>query len=421
MKKAFLALLLVAAYGLVVVRPSWHAVSGTAGGRDFATYHYAWRVAHDGHDPYDKAELSVSQKEEGIRKGGINPYFYPPPFLLTMAWDHVPLPRAYQIYYWMNQAALVGVLLVLWRWLAAPGLLLAGLAITFTPLPDNLRMGQANLLVLLVALIGLWRGNGVALATAAMAKMSPAIYLANWAARRQWQPIVLAVATAIALTLASLPLVGTAAQVRFYTEVLPRFAGGPYHDLTVPITLTANHSIPDLYDQLWPGPDGFTLSAKARLASALTNLGLLSGLMWLARKPRDVLGDAGVLGAFTVLMVITPVYAYEHHLVFLLLPLAVVGTALWRERLPRWVLAPALLVYAFLAHPLGWREPLSRALPALSWFFQEIKFFGAVGLGLLCVGVALASRGAKAAGKAGKAGKKPPKGADPRKKPKRSA
>lgn len=418
MKKALLALLLVVTYGLVVVRPSWQSVRTAPSARDFATYHYAWRVAHAGGDPYDKGELSRSVKDEGIRKGGINPYFYPPPFLLTMAWDSVSLPRAYQIYYWINQLAFVGVLLVLWRWLAAPGLLLAGLALTFTPLPDNLKMGQANLLVLLLALIGLWRSNGVAVATAAMAKMSPAIYLASWAARRQWQPVVLAIATAIALTLASLLLVGTAAQVRFYTEVLPRFAGGPYHELTVPITLAANHSIPDLYNQLWPGPDGFTLSTKARVASGLTNLGLLAGLMWLARRPRDVLGDAGVLGAFTVLMVITPVYAYEHHLVFLLFPLAVVGTALWRGRLPRWALAPTLLTYALLAHPLGWRDPLSRALPALAWFFQEVKFFGAVLLGLLCVGVALASGAGKVVGKAGR---KPARGGNPKKKPKKSA
>lgn len=405
MKKALLVLLAVVAYAAVVVYPSWTAVQGARSGLDFATYHYAWTVASDGGDPYDKGALALDAREEGTRQT-VHPYFYPPPFLLAMAWDDgLSLQRAYRTFYWINQAALLGILLVLWRWLSAPVALLAGLAITFSPLPDNMKMGQANLPVLLLALIGLWRMNGIALGAAAMAKMSPALYLVAWAAQRRWLPVLLAVATAIGLTLISLPWVGVPFQLRFYTEVLPMFAGGPYHELTVPMTLPANHSIPDLYNQLWPGPDGFTLARSARLASALTNLGLLGGLFLLARRARDTLGDAGVLGAFTVLMVLTPVYTYEHHLVFMLFPQAVVGTALLRGRLPVWGWAPTALMYALLAHPLGWRGPMSKAVPALKWFIQESKFFGAVLLGLLCVWVALASGGGAKAGKAPKASK----------------
>lgn len=413
MKKALLALVALALYGLLVVRPSWTAVRAADNGRDFATYHYAWRVAEAGGDPYDKAALTAASREEGFRKGAVNPYFYPPPFLLAMAWDEgLSLPAAYRVWYWLNHGALLGVLLVLWRWLAAPAALIATLAVSFGPLPDNLKMGQANLPVLLLALLGLWRTNGLLLGAAAMAKMSPALYLAAWAARRRWLPILLAVGAALALTLASLPLVDVPYQLRFYTEVLPRFAGGPYHELTVPITLTANHSIPDIYNQLWPGPDDFTLSRTARLASSATNLGLLGGLMLLARRERDALGDAALAGAFTVLMVLTPVYAYEHHLVFLLLPLAAVGTALLQGRLPSWAWAPAALCYAFLAHPLGWRGTLTKAIPQAAWFFQEIKFFGLILLGLLCVWATLAGGGGVKAGKA--SGKAPRRRSHPK-------
>ncbi len=406
MKKVLLALALCAAYAGLVVWPSYQAVYGTKNGRDFATYHYAWTVAADGGDPYDMAELTENARQEGIRRT-VNPYFYPPPFLLTMAWDDgLSLPAAYRVYYWMNHAALAGVLLVLWRWLQAPPLLLAGLAITYGPLPDNLKMGQANLIVLLFLALALWRRSGLALGVAGMAKMSPALFVFGWAAQRRWMPVALSAATALALTLATLPLLGPEIQLRFYTEVLPRFAGGPYHELTVPITLTANHSIPDLFNQRWPGPDGFTLSRTARTLSGITNLALLGGLCWLGRKERDTLGDAGVLGAMTVLMVITPVYAYEHHLVFLLLPLAVVGTALLRGRLRPWAWAPAGLMYALLAHPLTWRGPMTKALPALSWFFQEVKFFGAALLMLLCVGVALSGGAVKAGKDAGRLKKK---------------
>ena len=37
--------------------------------------------------------------------------------------------------------------------------------------------------------------------------------------------------------------------------MLPTFATGHYHGLTVRISLPANHSIPDLLNQVWPGPD----------------------------------------------------------------------------------------------------------------------------------------------------------------------
>lgn len=407
MKKLVLALAFVVAYTGLVVWPSWSQVRGNTSGRDFASYHYAIEVARDGGDPYDTDALNVKMRQEGARRGNINPYFYPPPFLLTMAWDEdYSLSRAMHIYYVMNHVFLLGVLAALWRWFSPPLGVLAGVVLTLGALPDDMKMGQANLLVLLLAVVGLWRTNGLALAGAAMAKMSPALYLAWWAVRRQWVPVIVTIAAAIALSIASLPLVSFEHQVRFFTEVLPRFAGGPYHDLTVPITLPANHSIPDLYNQAFPGPDDYTLSRTARVASGLTNLGLLAGLCAVARRPGDTLSDACMAGAFTVLMTITPVYTYEHHLVFMLLPGVALGTALVRGRLPAVAIFPALLSWALMAHPLSWNPIMTRVAPGLSWFVQESKFFGVVGLGLLCAWAAVAGGGA-AKGAKGARGAKP--------------
>ena len=50
------------------------------------------------------------------------------------------------------------------------------------------------LVVLLVAMVGLWRRRGSLLAVAAMAKMSPALYLFAWAARKAWRQLLLAIA-----------------------------------------------------------------------------------------------------------------------------------------------------------------------------------------------------------------------------------
>jgi len=376
--------LLVLMWLVVAVRPSWQAVRDSSSGRDYATYHYAVQEALDGGDPYETPALVGRARLEGTRRG-LNPFFYPPPFLLGMVWAApLSLEQGYRAWFWMNQGALLAVALVMWRWFRVSPLALAFIAATFTPIPDNAKMGQANLMVLLLAMLGLWRTRGSLLGAAAMAKMSPAAYLGWWVVRRSWRPVLLAVATAVGLSLLSLLIVPLSAQVRFYTEILPGFASGDYHGLRVPIDLPANHSIPDLFNQLWPGPDRHTLSAAAQRASSLVSLALLAGVCALGLRRRDPLGEALIAGAFTVVLLITPVYAYEHHLVFLLLPLGAVAAAVQRGRLSRWWWPPLALAYAGVAWPLYWLRPAGRALPALAWVFQESKFFGAAALLVAC-------------------------------------
>ena len=90
------------------------------------------------------------------------------------------------------------------------------------------------------------------------------------------------------------------------------------------------------------------------------------------------------MGAFTVLMLIAPVYTYEHHLSMMLFPAAALGTALIQGRLGRWGWWAAVPAYFFVAWPLYWLRPLQKQIPALRWYLQESKFFGLVALGLLC-------------------------------------
>ncbi len=381
----------VALYLVVGAAPSWKAVSRSDSARDYATYHYAVQQAWEGGDPYETRGLSKRARDEGTRKS-VHPYFYPPPFLAGMLWA-VPLDlkTAYQGSFWINQVSLLGLGFVFWRWLRAPWLLLAFLLATFSPIPDSAKMGQANLVVLLLASLGLWRSNGWLLSAAAMAKMSPALYLVQFALRRSWKVVGTAVAGAVLSSVAVLWLVPFDTQWTFYTEILPGFSKGDYHGLRVPITLPANHSVADLYNQLF-GPGKFSLPPAAALATSLTNLALLAGVAWLGRHRRDTLGEAGLAGALTVLLTIAPVYTYEHHLVLLVLPFAVVGTAWLQGRLPRWGLAVLLPTYALVAQPLGALRQLQKQAPEeLSWFFQESKFFGELGLLALCLWVLLAS------------------------------
>jgi hypothetical protein len=345
-------------------------------GADYASYHYAVRVAFRGGDPYETRALERVARKEHTRKQ-VHPYLYPPPFLLSMLWSlPLGLARASLVMLALNELLLAGcVALCLRSFRVAPwamGLLLA----CYRPIADNAWMGQANLIALFPLLLGFaiasrrpWVG-GALVGAAAMMKMSPALCLLYWALQRRFQPIVAAVVAAIVLSLATLPLVGLQAQLRFYTEVLPGFSSGDYHGLRIPITLRANHSIPDIFNSLWPSGSKFRLSSLARIASTVATLSLLAVWAFRYRKPLTTDPDPNAIGALTVIMTLLPVYAYEHHLVFLLLA---IGAALTTR--------PGLLALAaafFVGWPLGWLRATQKALPFGDWLVQESKFIGAL-------------------------------------------
>ncbi len=376
--------------------PAWKKVHGSGAGRDFASYYYAAEVALDGGDPYDNTAVNAAARAEKVRKS-VHPYFYPPPFLLTVAWvGPVSLQTSYEAWFFLNEALLLVCLgLGVWAF-GVPMWAAALLCWTWSPIPDNAWMGQANLLALAPALAGLalagrrpWVG-GVLVGVAAMLKMSPALFLGWWLLRREWRPVVAAVATALGATLLSLPLVGLPAQLRFYTEVLPGFSRGDYHGLKVPISLEANHSIGDLADRLFPGP-GDLLSEPAQRTMTVVLVGLLAAWAWIARGAKD--GPAA-LAALTVLMVVTPVYTYEHHLVFLLVAMGTIAGSVgahvavaWRsgDRARAVVLGGALVcTWFFLAWPLPWLREAQKALPAsLQFLTRESKTFAEFGLFVL--------------------------------------
>jgi hypothetical protein len=222
-----------------------------------------------------------------------------------------------------------------------------------------------------------------------MMKMSPALLLFGYGALGRWRPVLAAVGTAIGLTLLALPLVGPLAQWRFYTEVLPSFSSGAYHGLTVPIRIAFNHSIPDAWLALWPGPDAHTLSASARAAAGLTTFGLLGAVLTRGRRAAGhPLAEANLLGALVVLFTLTPVYAYEHHLAIVVLPVLVAAAALAARPGARagWVAWGSLT--AILALPLEALRALAAALGPAAAVAHELKFAALLGLLALCAALA---------------------------------
>lgn len=390
----FVLALGVCAHGAIMLTVGWPTVIDSPHGRDFASYYYAIEAASQGLDPYRTGALNALAKADGTR-AQVYPFFYPPPYLLSMVWAlPFSLKGAYQLWFWADGLFGIAALLGLALWWRSPALIFGAgvLLATFTPWQNNHEMGQANLPVLALLVFGLVASErkrpvlaGVLMGAACMMKMSPGLLVAWWLVRRQWREALAACAAALVLSLAALPLVDLQNQIWFYTKTLPSFSTGDYNGLSVPITMFGNHSVPNLWAQRFPGAG--ELSSAARVAASLSNLGLIAAaLALLPRRGDDALSRMCAAGALTVVMLIVPVYTYEHHLSLLALPLLALCAAIVERRLG-WGWAAALLA-AYV--PLAWELAALKSFamrqdPALRWALQELKFFALLVVGVACV------------------------------------
>ena len=379
--------------------PAYQEVSTATHGADYASFHYASPVAAEGGDPYDASALSKMAYEDGTRPS-VFPYFYPPPALLAFLWCRpLDLQTGALVWFFLNQLALLASFLLLQRWLGASWIQLALLFALCTPIGDCTMMGQVNVMVLMLIAWALQTRNGAPLAAAAMIKMSPALLLWPMALWRHWRFVGMSVVVAVGLSLLALPILGLGQQLDFYLTVLPQFSSGDYSGLTVPVNLIANHSLPELFAQAFPPVGDEPISSQARTAAAATNGALFLLLSFVAWRRRE---SQAIVGAFVVLMVLVPIYTFEHHLVFLLLPSAIVlRESRGRER---WYLALVYSTLFFLFWPLTWWWKAQVELAELQWWIQESKCFSAILLMFLLVDSAWSSAADDAASPDGQDG-----------------
>jgi hypothetical protein len=347
-RNGLIALLLSAVFAWhagQVLWPAWSKAQKSEGAADFASYYYAVRVAYTDGDPWSKAALGKVARSEDTRRG-VHPFLYPPPFLLVTAWiGRLPLESAYRAWFRLDEVlawVCGGLLWASYRRispLAAPAVALGfGL---LTALPNNHAMGQANLLPLAFVLAGWWAEDedrpflaGLLVGTAAMLKMSPALLVFLWMAQRNWRAVGGAIAAAVGLSLATLPLVGPTHQWHFYRDVLPTFSSGGYNGLSVPIELFGNHSIPNLVNHWFPG-DSRGMSSTGEAISSAIGIALLATMLWWHRAAAaDPLDRSLARSAVSVLALLVPVYTYEHHLVFAVPALVGLFLATERGRFP---------------------------------------------------------------------------------------
>jgi alpha-1,2-mannosyltransferase len=177
-------------------------------------------------------------------------YIYPPSFALLIAplgW--LPDGAAATIWIAIQQAALVGAIAVVLRWLrptrwAVAGLLVATL--TFYPLWVDAVQGQANLLVLLlvtVGIVGVLSGRpalGLAIGVAAALKLTPLILVVWLLLDRRFRAAGFVLGGFALLTFAG-ALLRFQDTVAYFGQVLPALASGT--------AFYANQSLAGMFDR----------------------------------------------------------------------------------------------------------------------------------------------------------------------------
>jgi hypothetical protein len=356
----------------IALAQSWKRVARAEHGRDFASYYYAVDAASSGADPYDVRAIGALAHAEGTHSS-VHPYLYPPPFLGLMSWTQAfSLREAYRTWFWLDSLFLLAALLALFQlWprtstAVAIGVLLA----SFTPILDTHVMGQANLLVLALLCWGVLlttRGRaglgGALVGAACMFKPLPGLLLLWWVVSLQWRALGGAAAAALFLSLLTLPLLGASDQLRFYLVSLPGIGGGSYGGLAVPIEITGNHSIANLWASVWPLEDG--ISVAARWASLLCTGAILGfSLFALRRRPQSASAVASSFAALCSVLLLLPFYSFEHHLVFTIPAWIAVAAAVADRQLGRTATVALGGAYLFMAWPLQHLRWISESLPA---------------------------------------------------------
>ena len=152
----------------------------------------------------------------------------------------------------------------------------------------------------------------------------------------------------------------------------------------MPISLFGNHSFPSLMNDFAPGRDG-ELSAMGRGLSVVFALGTLGALCALfSERATDRWTNAAQMSCIGVLILLVPVYTYEHHLIFALPAAVLAVSALVSGRLGTSWIPPVAISVVVLLFDLRQLKALSNALPdslaGVAALIRELKFLALVGL-----------------------------------------
>jgi Glycosyltransferase family 87 len=257
------------------------------------------------------------------------------------------------------------------------------------PLYANLHLGQYTpILVLLVTAIwALERSGrsgtaGLLVGAAAAIKLSPAYLAVFYLAQRQIRPLMTAALSFLALTLATVVVLGLDAYDDYVRIVLPEQAkfrsfgynlsmAGLWYKLFDPVGETG------LVEPLWPSP------AMARWGTLLSDLAITVIVAMVVHRARTpARRDLAFALVVTAMLLVSPV-TWDFSLPLLLVPIAVIARSAGKSQ---WMPAALLLVLTIDWIPQNTLTALAqagRSFSVYSWMFvlgaPSLKFYTLIG------------------------------------------
>jgi hypothetical protein len=237
----------------------------------------------------------------------------------------------------------------------------AALALSYAPLRDNFRLGQAYVFLLFLfslafwSLMRQWRGStGVALAVAAFVKLSGSVLWPLLALRGRQRELLAGALVGVGLFLASIPLVGWSGWTT-YLSILPVHLFSNRWP-----AVTAFQTTPSFFQHLFVAEAEYNPQPvwhQPWLAVALSVSVTVAALLVTLRKGRRADLDLAFTAAVTLGVIVFPL-AEEYHYTLLLLPLAVMAARIARApvhtRDAVWLVGIALLLWA----PWPYKSPV---------------------------------------------------------------
>jgi hypothetical protein len=233
---------------------------------------------------------------------------------------------------------------------------LATLLLSCTPLLMQQRLGQLNLVILLLV-TGAWAADrsgrpllaGTCLGIVMAIKIFPGFLFLYFIIRRRWRTVFAGAVSLLLLTGFTAALFGPEAYRYYFLAVLPRvakFRG-----------LWANASLVGFWVKLFDPPSEYPRvvpiwhsPAMARTGILVSCSAILAVLAWIVRRSKSLIEKDLAFGlAVTAMLLVSPI-TWDHYLLLLLAPIAVTWVRLPRSDAAR-IFFTAILI-AFWSWPL---------------------------------------------------------------------
>lgn len=300
---------------------------------DYTSFHIAACAVREGLGPYRPEDFLAGAQACGM--GIHHPYLYPPLLAeLMVPLTYLKLWTARLVWHALIVAATVASIAVLEQWIRRrrgdgfEATIFLFIASAYWPIRESHLMGQVNTLVLLLITVWWTRRERshfavIALAFAAAIKMSPAILLLVPLVERRYREFLYGAAYTTALVLLSCGLLGGRGFEFLYGVVGGFLPGGHWHSLKLPIDIFGNNSIAAVLMRLGRPADPQRLPPNLALVQATILLFMLAAWLIRQRKLSDDLRPIALL----ILMIVAPTFAWEHHVTFALLAIAMLLAA----------------------------------------------------------------------------------------------